>query len=65
VLNVATQTVYRIAKGWFGLPDWSPDGKRLIVTAPSEPVGATDYPAYQPALYIIDLDNFLTRFNSK
>ena len=53
--NTDTQLTYRIAEGKYGSPEWSPDGKSLVVLAPPVSSRPGSLVTHRPGLYVLDL----------
>jgi hypothetical protein len=57
LLNLDNRRVFQVAAGDYRQPDWSPDGQQLVVLGLPQPLGREAYPAYRPALHILNVSD--------
>jgi hypothetical protein len=60
LLELETKQIIQVAEGSYGRPEWSPDGRSLVVLGPPEPIGKTEHPTYRPFLYSLDVSTVVT-----
>lgn len=63
LMQVDTRQIYQVASGRYQVPEWSPDGQRIVVSGPPERLGREEYPQIHPTLYIIDVDEVISEIS--
>jgi Tol biopolymer transport system component len=66
LLHVETRRVVQIATGEYRVPEWSSDGKQIVVLAPyeTEPINEKIAFTYRPRLYVLDVNDLVQQNSS-
>jgi hypothetical protein len=55
LLNVRTQALVQVAQGDYATPEWSPDGRQILVTGPAVALTPGGLASHRQSLYLIDV----------
>jgi Tol biopolymer transport system component len=56
LMNLSTRVIFQVADGDYAWPEWSPDGRSIMVSGPPE-IGQDDVPRFRPTVLVLDVSD--------